>query len=76
MSRSRKGKTVRVFARRELLLDVPERIPGENRAEAAACWDELTAQYQTLLDEAGVAACSHCRGHGYVAQGAEAVSRG
>lgn len=76
VSRSRKGKTVTVTARRELLLDVPERIAGANRAEAAARWDELTAHYQALLDEASVAACSHCKGHGYVPHGAEEVSRG
>ena len=76
VSRSRKGRTATVYARRELLLDVPERIAGVTRAEAAARWDELTAHYQALLDEASVAACSHCHGHGYVAQGAEEASRG
>ncbi|TDD31679.1 hypothetical protein E1287_25805 [Actinomadura sp. KC06] len=75
-SRPRKGKTVTVTARRELVLDVPHRIAGANRAEAAARWDELTAHYQALLDEASVAACSHCRGHGYVPQRAEETSRG
>ncbi|WP_141576076.1 hypothetical protein [Actinomadura sp. WMMA1423] len=76
VSRSKKGRTVTVTARRELLLDVPDRIAGGNRAEAAAHWDELTAHYQALLDEASVAACSHCQGHGYIPSGAEEVSRG
>ncbi|MFE9099796.1 hypothetical protein [Actinomadura geliboluensis] len=76
VSKSRNGSTVTVYARRELLLDPPDRVPGENRADAAARWDELTAVYQDLLDSASVAACSHCRGHGYVPHGAEEVSRG
>ncbi|NEA22641.1 hypothetical protein [Actinomadura bangladeshensis] len=78
VSRSRKGRTVTVYARRELLLDVHDRtvIQGDARAEAAARWDEQTAHYTALLDEASVAACSHCKGHGYVPSGAEAVSRG
>lgn len=75
VSRSRKGKTVTVTAQRKLLLDVPDRITGATRADAAARWAELTAHYQALLDEAAVAACSHCRGHGYVPHGAEEVSR-
>lgn len=78
VSRSRKGRTVTVYARRELLLDVHDRtvIPGNARAAAAARWDEQTAHYTALLDEASVAACSHCKGHGYIPSGAEEVSRG
>lgn len=74
-SKTRPGTTIQLKARRELLLAVPDRIPGATRAEATAEWDRQTAHYQQILDDAQVGACSACRGHGYVPTGAEQYDR-
>lgn len=75
ISRSRNGRNVAVTARRSLLLDVPQRVAGSNRAEAAAEWDRQVAEWTAAIDGASVKACSACRGHGHVIDGSEIYER-
>lgn len=66
----RTGKTVSEKYARHLRLPVPDRVPGENYADALAQWDEAVEFWIDLVREAGVKACGHCRGTGVVEDGA------
>lgn len=59
------------LATRHLHFTVPEQVPGENRAQAAAEWDRLAAELRAEVESATVAACAHCDGRGYVISGSE-----
>jgi hypothetical protein len=76
VSRSRKGRTVPVTATRKLEFAAPQRITGQNRAEAAAEWDRREAEILAAVAGASVAACSACHGTGYIATGAERYAAG
>ena len=68
-SRSRKGSTVTLMATRKLEVTVPYRIDGPDRAAAAAEWDRREAELIATVTSASIAACSACRGYGYVHTG-------
>ena len=67
----KRKRTVREEASRTLLLHIPDRVPGVNRAAAEAEWDRLEAEFLTAVDSLKVVACGHCRGTGVVVAGGD-----
>lgn len=68
------GYHVQVTVNRRLTLPIPHRVPGDTYEEALASWQEQIEYWTGVLEEASVAACSHCDGKGFVADGSEKYS--
>lgn len=64
------GRTVQTMVDRRLQLPVPSAIYGPNYETALAEWEVQIAYWVAQVDEASVAVCSACGGHGFVAHGA------
>ncbi|GGM27827.1 hypothetical protein GCM10011608_10780 [Micromonospora sonchi] len=75
-----RGRTVTETKRLEVSVQVPDVIPGRNRAEARERWDaELASILDAIVGALTPAPCWHCQGTGVVARkdaAAAAVSRG
>ena len=63
---ARKDRTRPVLCTRYLTLDIPQRISGPNRAAAVAEWGRRRGEIVNTVAAAGVAACPHCSGAGWV----------
>lgn len=69
------GRNVQVLVERRLRLPVPADVHADTYEQALAAWNEQTAFWIQQVQEASVAACSHCDGTGHVVHGAEEYSR-
>lgn len=69
------GRNVPVSVSRSLTLPIPSRVSAGSYDEALALWAEQVERWTRVVEEASVAACSHCNGHGFVAAGSESYSR-
>ena len=69
------GRTVPVLVSRSLTLPIGDRVAADTYEEALALWDQQVAHWTRVVEEASVAACSHCDGKGYVPHGSEQHSR-
>lgn len=65
------GRNVPVLVERRIQLPVPGDVHADTYEQALAAWDEQTAFWLRQVEEASVAACSHCNGTGHVPAGAE-----
>ncbi|MFM9780405.1 hypothetical protein [Streptomyces scabiei] len=68
------GYHVQVTVNRRLTLPIPSRVPGDNYEQALANWRAQIEFWTGVVAEASVAACSHCDGKGFVADGSEKYS--
>ncbi|MFD5848343.1 hypothetical protein [Streptomyces chartreusis] len=68
------GYHVQVTVNRRLTLPIPSRVPGDTYEEALASWHQQIEYWTCAVKEASVAACSHCNGNGFVADGSEKYS--
>lgn len=67
--RLKSGKNVQTTVSREMHLPIPATMPGENYAAALTAWDEAVEFWLDVVKTsagAGVKACNHCAGHGFV----------
>lgn len=69
------GRTVPVTVERRIQLPVPTDVHADTYEQALAAWEEQTAYWVRQVEEASVAACSHCDGKGYVPHGSEQYTR-
>jgi hypothetical protein len=69
------GRTVPVLVSRSLTLPISDRVAADTYEEALALWEQQVAHWTWVVEEASVAACSHCDGKGYVPHGSEKHSR-
>jgi hypothetical protein len=69
------GRTVPVLVSRSLTLPIADRVAADTYEEALALWDQQVAHWTRVVEEASVAACSHCDGKGYVPHRSEEHSR-
>ncbi|MFD8899854.1 hypothetical protein [Streptomyces ardesiacus] len=69
------GRNVPVTVSRSLTLPIPHRIAAGTYDEALSLWEQQVQHWTRVVEEASVAACSHCNGHGFVAAGSESYSR-
>lgn len=65
------GRNVRDTVTRSLNLPVPADVHADTYEAALAAWDEQVAFWLSVIQSAGVKACSACRGTGHVQDGAE-----
>ena len=68
------GYHVQVTVNRRITLPIPSRVPGDNYEQALAGWNEQIEYWTGVVADASVAACSHCDGKGFVADGSEKYS--
>jgi hypothetical protein len=68
------GYHVQVTVNRRLTLPIPSRVPGGTYEQALASWQEQIEYWTGVVKEASVAACSHCDGKGFAANGSEKYS--
>lgn len=68
------GYHVQVTVNRRLTLPIPSRVSGDNYEQALAGWREQVEYWTGVVADASVAACSHCDGKGFVADGSEKYS--
>lgn len=68
------GYHVQVTVNWRITLPIPSRVPGGNYEQALAGWHEQVKYWTGVVAEASVAACSHCDGKGFVADGSEKYS--
>ncbi|MFE9812348.1 hypothetical protein [Streptomyces sp. NPDC005548] len=69
------GRTVPVMVSRSVTLPISDRVAADTYVEALALWEQQVAYWTGVVEEATVAACSHCDGKGYVPHGSEQYSR-
>lgn len=69
------GRTVPVRVARSLTLPIVDRVAADSYADALTAWEQQVAYWTGVVESASVAACSHCDGRGYVADGSEQYSR-
>ena len=69
------GRTVPVLVSRSLTLPIADRVAADTYEEALTLWDQQVAHWTRVVEEASVAACSHCDGKGYVPHGSEKYSQ-
>jgi hypothetical protein len=69
------GRTVPVLVSRSLTLPIADRVAADTYEEALALWDQQVAHWTRVVEEASVAACSHCDGKGYVPHRSEEHSQ-
>ncbi|MFE1949977.1 hypothetical protein ACFW9D_05845 [Streptomyces sp. NPDC059524] len=69
------GRNVTVMASRSLTLPIPSRIAADTYAEALSVWEQQVTYWTGVVEQASVAACSHCNGHGFITDGSEKYSR-
>jgi hypothetical protein len=69
------GRNVPVAVSRSLTLPIPDRIAAGTYDEALALWEQQVEHWTRVVEEASVAACSHCDGKGFVADGSTEHSR-
>lgn len=72
----RTGRTVSETHVRHLRLPVPDRVTGDNYADALAQWDQAVEFWTALVRDASVTACGHCKGTGVVEDGAVSYEKG
>lgn len=68
------GYHVQVTVNRRLTLPIPSRVPGDTYEQALASWQQQIEYWTGAVKEASVAACSHCNGNGFVADGSNKYS--
>lgn len=69
------GRNVPAVVSRSLTLPISDRVAADTYAEALALWEHQVEHWTRVVEEASVAACSHCNGHGVVGVGSESYSR-
>lgn len=69
------GRDVPVYVTRRLTLPIPGRVTADTYAQALVRWQEQVDHWTRVVEEASVAACHHCDGHGFVPSGSERYSR-
>jgi len=69
------GRNVAVTVNRRLTLPISGRVPADTYAQALVLWEQQVERWTRVVQEASVAACHHCDGHGFVASGSETYSR-
>lgn len=68
------GYHVQVTVNRRLTLPIPSRVSGDTYEQALASWQEQIEFWTGVVTQSSVAACSHCDGKGFVADGSEKYS--
>ena len=69
------GRNVQVFVSRSVTLPITDRVAADTYEEALTLWEQQVAHWTRVVEEASVAACSHCDGKGYVPHGSEQYGR-
>lgn len=69
------GYHVQITVNRNITLPIPSRVAADTYEEALASWHQQIQYWTAVVKEASVAACSHCDGKGFVANGSEQYSQ-